>query len=166
MNSIYIKAIASKLQVKEWQVENCVTLFDDGATIPFISRYRKERTGGLDEVAVAEIKHWNDVFAEMDKRKETILETISQAGALTADLRKKIEDCVEARELEDLYLPFKPKRRTRATIAKEAGLEGNIYSNVAEAYKEAKQTASENDTIFIGGSTFIVADMLENISTD
>lgn len=123
MNSIYIKAIAAKLQVKEWQVENCVTLFDDGATIPFISRYRKERTGGLDDVAVAEIRHWADIYAEMEKRKATVLEAISQAGALTPELRSRIENCVETRELEDIYLPYKPKRRTRATAAKEAGLE-------------------------------------------
>ena len=123
MKEIYIKYIAQRLEVKDWQVENCVGLFEEGATIPFISRYRKERTGGLDEVAVAEIRHWNDVFAEMEKRKETILETISQAGALTDALRSSIVNCVESRELEDLYLPYKPKRRTRATIAKEAGLE-------------------------------------------
>ena len=109
--------------IQDWQVENCAGLFEEGATIPFISRYRKERTGGLDDVAVAEVKHWADVFAEMEKRKQTVLETIEQAGALTPDLRKVIENCVESRELEDLYLPFKPKRRTRATAAKEAGLE-------------------------------------------
>lgn len=123
MEKIYISYIAQRLQVKDWQVENCVSLFDDGATIPFISRYRKERTGGLDEVAVAEIRHWVDVFCEMEKRKATILQTIEAAGALTADLRSRIINCVESRELEDLYLPYKPKRRTRATIAKEAGLE-------------------------------------------
>ena len=123
MKSIYIKSISKKLGIKEWQVENCAGLFEEGATIPFISRYRKERTGGLDEVAIAEVRHWADVFAEMDKRKVTVLETIEQAGALTADLRKRIENCVESRELEDIYLPFKPKRRTRATVAKEAGLE-------------------------------------------
>ena len=123
MKPIYIKYIALHLEVREWQVENCVGLFEEGATIPFISRYRKERTGGLDEVAIAEVRHWADVFAEMDKRKVTVLETIEQAGALTADLRKRIENCVESRELEDIYLPFKPKRRTRATVAKEAGLE-------------------------------------------
>ena len=123
MIEIYIKAIAERLQVKEWQVENCVGLFEEGATIPFISRYRKERTGGLDEVAIAEIRHWADVFAEMEKRKETVLETIGQAGALTDELRSRIRNCVESRELEDIYLPYKPKRRTRATIAKEAGLE-------------------------------------------
>lgn len=123
MKQIYIKNIAHRVGVREWQVENCITLFDEGATIPFISRYRKERTGGLDEVAVAEIRHWNDVFTEMEKRKETVLETISQAGALTPELQTRIENCVEARELEDLYLPYRPKRRTRAVVAKEAGLE-------------------------------------------
>ena len=123
MKSIYTKKIASELGVREWQVENCVKLFEEGATIPFISRYRKERTGGLDEVAIAEIRHLTDVFSEMEKRKQTVMETISAAGALTDDLKKKIEDCVEGRELEDIYLPYKPKRRTRATIAKEAGLE-------------------------------------------
>ena len=123
MKQIYIDSIAERLGVKDWQVENCVKLFDEGATIPFISRYRKERTGGLDDVAVAEVRHWHDVFVEMDKRKETILETIGQVGALTPELRTRIERCVDTRELEDLYLPYRPKRRTRATAAKEAGLE-------------------------------------------
>lgn len=123
MKEIYIRSIAQKLDVKEWQVENCAKLFEEGATIPFISRYRKERTGGLDEVSVAEIRHWTEVFSEMEKRKNTVLETISQAGALTDELRLKVESCVDAHELEDLYLPFRPKRRTRATAAKEAGLE-------------------------------------------
>ena len=128
--------------MKDWQVENCASLFEEGATIPFISRYRKERTGGLDDVAVAEVRHWIDVFVEMDKRKETVLETISQAGAMTPELRKKIETCVESRELEDIYLPFKPKRRTRATAAKEAGLEPlaeKMYSvSVTDPVREAK----------------------------
>ena len=122
MKDIYVKAIAARLDVKEWQVENCVSLFEEGATIPFISRYRKERTGGLDDVAVAEIRHWADVYAEMEKRKSTVLEAISQAGALTAELQSVIERCTDSRELEDIYLPFKPKRRTRATAAREAGL--------------------------------------------
>ena len=123
MKNIYIKHIARLLEVKEWQVENCAKLFEEGATIPFVSRYRKERTGGLDEVAVAEIRHLTDVYAEMEKRKATVVETIGQAGGLTEELRMRIENSVEAREIEDLYLPFRPKRRTRATAAKEAGLE-------------------------------------------
>lgn len=123
MEQIYIKSISKRLQIKDWQVENCIALFEDGATIPFISRYRKERTGGLDEVAIAEIRHWADVFSEMEKRKVTVLENIEAAGALTEELKKKVQNCVESRELEDIYLPYKPKRRTRATVAKEAGLE-------------------------------------------
>ena len=109
MKNIYIKAIAARLEIKDWQVENCVSLFEEGATIPFVSRYRKERTGGLDEVAVAEIRHWNDVYAEMEKRKETVLETIARTGALTDALRSRIENTVDSRELEDIYLPFKSK---------------------------------------------------------
>ncbi len=123
MKNIYIDYIARAIGVKDWQVENSVHLFEEGNTIPFISRYRKEKTGGLDDVAVAEIKHWNDVFTEMEKRKEGILSTISEQGKLTDELRSKIENCVVASELEDLYLPYRPKRRTRATMAKEKGLE-------------------------------------------
>ena len=164
MKNIYIKHIAGRLEVKEWQVENCAALFEEGATIPFISRYRKERTGGLDEVAVAEIRHWTDVFAEMEKRKQTILETIEAAGALTPDLRRRIEDSVDAREIEDLYLPFKPKRRTRATIAKEAGLEplaDRMYQvATADPYAEAKKyindkVASADDAL--AGARDIIA---------
>ena len=123
MKEIYIRHIAGLLNLKDWQVENCADLFADGDTIPFISRYRKEKTGGLDDAEVAEVRHWVDVFAEMEKRKETILKTIAQAGSLTDELREKIENCVSSTELEDLYLPWRPKRRTRATVARELGLE-------------------------------------------
>ena len=123
MKEIYIRHIAGLLGLKDWQVENCAALFEEGDTIPFISRYRKEKTGGMDDVEVAEVRHWTDVFAEMEKRKETILKTVSEAGALTDALRAKIEACVSATELEDLYLPWRPKRRTRATVARELGLE-------------------------------------------
>ena len=123
MKQIYIDTIADRLGIKAWQVENCIALFDEGSTIPFISRYRKEKTGGLDDVEVSEIKHWNDVYSEMEKRKESILTTISSQGKLSDELREKIEKCVVSSELEDLYLPFRPKRRTRATVARENGLE-------------------------------------------
>ena len=158
--------------IKEWQVENCAGLFEEGATIPFISRYRKERTGGLDEVAVAEVKHWADVFAEMEKRKQTVLETIEQAGALTSDLRKRIEECVESRELEDIYLPFKPKRRTRATAAKEAGLEplaDKMYNvalvdSVLEARKYVgSKVASVEDAL--AGARDIIAERLSETAS-
>lgn len=123
MNSIYTKAIAEKLSLKPWQIENCICLFEDGNTIPFISRYRKEQTGGMDDSQVAEVKHWADVFVEMDKRKSTIIQAIEKAGKLSEELKKTIENSVDATELEDIYLPYKPKRRTKATIAKELGLE-------------------------------------------
>lgn len=172
MKDIYIKYIAERLEVKDWQVENCSKLFEEGATIPFISRYRKERTGGLDEVAVAEIRHWNDVFVEMEKRKATIIETIGQAGALTDDLRSQIENCVESRELEDLYLPFKPKRRTRATAAKEAGLEplaDKMYNVViADPAKEAvKYVGSKVDSVeaALAGARDIIAERLSETSS-
>ena len=172
MKNIYIKYIAGRLEVKEWQVENCATLFEEGATIPFISRYRKERTGGLDEVAVAEIRHWSDVFAEMEKRKQTILETISQAGALTDQLRLQIEDSVDAREIEDLYLPYKPKRRTRATVAKEAGLEplaDRMYQvAVADPSAEARKYISDKvETVddALAGARDIIAERLSETAS-
>lgn len=124
MKPLYIKAIADKLSLNKWQIENCVLLLEDGNTIPFISRYRKEQTGGMDDSQVAEVKHWADTFEDMEKRKSTIIQTIEKAGKLTEQLKKRIENSVDSTELEDLYLPFKPKRRTRATVAKELGLEG------------------------------------------
>ncbi len=123
MKAIYIKSIAQRLELEAWQVENCITMLEDGDTIPFISRYRKEKTGGLDDVQVAAVKHFAEGFEQMEKRKETILETIDSQEKLTPELKAKIENCLEASELEDLYLPYRPKRRTKATIAKEAGLE-------------------------------------------
>ena len=153
-------------------MENCAKLFEEGATIPFISRYRKERTGGLDEVAVAEIRHWNDVFVEMEKRKATIMETIDQAGALSAELRSKIENSVESRELEDLYLPFKPKRRTRATAAKEAGLEplADKMFDVAlvdPAKEAAKFVGSKVESVdaALAGARDIIAERLSETSS-
>ena len=147
MKDIYIRSVATRIGVREWQVENCIKLFEEGATIPFISRYRKERTGGLDEVAVAEIRHCADVFNEMDKRKSTIIETIASAGALTDELERRIEICVDSRELEDLYLPYKPKRRTRAVAAKEAGLEplaDRMYNvTIVDPLKEARKFVSD-----------------------
>ncbi len=123
MNKIYVDYIAGQLVVAAWQVENCVTLLEEGATVPFISRYRKERTGAMDEVKVAEVRHWFLHFGEMEKRKEAILSSIGEQGALTDELRSAIESEVDARALEDLYLPYRPKRRTRASVAKEKGLE-------------------------------------------
>lgn len=172
MKQIYIDSIAHRVGVKDWQVENCARLFEEGATIPFISRYRKERTGGLDEVAIAEIRHWADVFAEMEKRKETVLETIGQAGALTPELRMRIENCVESRELEDLYLPFKPKRRTRATAAKEAGLEPladrmydvSLTDPVPEARKYVNAKVADVEAALAGARDIIAERLSETAS--
>ncbi|MBQ5979117.1 MAG: RNA-binding transcriptional accessory protein [Bacteroidales bacterium] len=149
MKTIYIDCIARKLGVKDWQVENCIRLFEEGSTIPFISRYRKEKTGGLDDAAVAEVKHWNDVFSEMEKRKESILSTIDEQGKLTPDLRSRIENCLVSSELEDIYLPFRPKRRTRATVAKEKGLEplADKMWNVAVADPVAEARKYLNDQV-------------------
>lgn len=123
MDRRYIKSIADKLGIKEWQVEHTIELFEEGATVPFISRYRKERTGRLDEVQVVEIKfEWNR-FTELDKRKESVLRSIMEQERLTNELEEKINDCLDIYTLEDIYLPFKPKRRTKAAIAKEKGLE-------------------------------------------
>ena len=172
MKEIYIKSIAQKIGVREWQVENCVKLFDEGATIPFISRYRKERTGGLDEVAIAEIRHWADVYTEMDKRKSTILETIQQAGGLTKELENRIHTTVESRELEDLYLPFKPKRRTRASMAKEAGLEPLADKMYGVALADPVQEARKflNDKVesvddALAGARDIIAERLSETSS-
>ena len=123
MNKIYTDYIASQLGAAPWQVENCVDLLAEGATVPFISRYRKERTGSLDEVAVAEVKHWFEKFSELEKRKEAILASIEEQGKLTPELRSAIEGEVDAQTVEDLYLPYRPKRKTRASVAKERGLE-------------------------------------------
>ena len=123
MKELYIKYIATSLHIQNWQVENCVELFAEGCTIPFISRYRKERTGGMTDVEVAQVKHWADVFEEMEKRKTSILGTIEEQGKLTPELQKAIENCVSSSELEDLYLPYRPKRKTRATVAVAKGLE-------------------------------------------
>ena len=120
---IFNKMIASALNIAERQVENTLSLLNGGATIPFISRYRKEATGGLDEVQIGEIKERSDKLTEIAKRKETILKTIEEQGKLSADLKKRIDMCWDATELEDIYLPYKPKRKTRAEVARQKGLE-------------------------------------------
>ena len=121
--SIFAKLIAERLGLRERQVEGTLTLLDDGATIPFIARYRKERTGALDEVQIAAIAEQNDRLKELAKRKETITKTITEQEKMTPELEARIAACWDATELEDLYLPYKPKRRTRAQVAREQGLE-------------------------------------------
>lgn len=115
--------IATTLGIKEHQVEQTLHLFRNGATIPFISRYRKEATGGLDEVAINDIKENAEKLEELIKRKESIIAAIEKQGKLTTDLQHKIEECWDAGTLEDLYLPYKQKRNSRAEIARQKGLE-------------------------------------------
>ena len=120
---LFHKMISAALNISEKQVSNTLNLLKDGATIPFISRYRKEATGGLDEVQVENIKTQYDKLCEIVKRKETILTTINEQGKLTAELQKRIESTWDTTELEDIYLPYKPKRKTRAEAARQKGLE-------------------------------------------
>ncbi|MFV0536861.1 MAG: Tex family protein [Dysgonomonas sp.] len=118
-----ISLISSALNIRESQIGKTIELLDSGATIPFISRYRKEVTGGLDEVQIAAIKEHNDKLNELIKRRETILKSIEEQEKLTPELKTRIENCWNASELEDIYLPYKPKRQTRAEIARKKGLE-------------------------------------------
>ncbi len=123
MNKKYIAYLSSKMQLKNWQVEHCVQLLEEGSTVPFISRYRKEATGNLNEVEIAEIKHFQLLFEELEKRKAAVLKSIKEQQKLTPELEKEIEECVQMQQLEDIYLPYRPKRKTRASIAKERGFE-------------------------------------------
>jgi uncharacterized protein len=118
-----IALVARKLGLQEWQVENTIRLMDGGATIPFISRYRKEMTGSLDEVKLMHIKEEYDRLKELDARKEAVIKSIEEQEKMTPELRQKIDAAATMAELEDIYLPYRPKRRTRATIAREKGLE-------------------------------------------
>ena len=104
MKELYIKHMASTLEVAPWQVENTVRMMEEGDTVPFISRYRKERTGGLDDALIATIKHLTGVFGELEKRKSAVLETIESLGKLTDALKAEIENCIDPARLEDLYL--------------------------------------------------------------
>lgn len=123
MENKYINKISIKLQLSEKQVVNTLQLFEEGATIPFISRYRKERTGNLDELQISDIKSLQEKYTEVEKRRESILNAIEKTGKLTNELRGRILKAQEMNDLEDLYLPYKQKRKTRAVKAKEKGLE-------------------------------------------
>lgn len=121
--NIYADIIAARLALPQHKVANTLALLQEGCTIPFISRYRKEKTGGLDEVQIADISEWNEKLTELSKRKETICKTINELGKMTDALQQRIDQCWESNELEDIYLPYKPKRRTKAQMAREMGLE-------------------------------------------
>lgn len=152
--SIIHALISTSLSIPLKPIENCIQLLEEGATIPFISRYRKEATGGLDEVQIAQVKSLHEKYKELEKRKEFILKSIEEQEKLTPELKTTIEECWDATELEDLYLPFKPKRQTRAEMARKKGLEplagwlmaqhrGPVEPKVAEFVKEEVVTADE-----------------------
>src|ERR1700760_3448709 len=123
MEPVYIQKIAEKLNFSLKQVNNIFGLQAEGATIPFMARYRKEATGNMDEVQINDVVEQIKYFSELDKRKETVLKTIEGLGKLSPELKGRIDNCYDATELEDIYLPYKPKRKTRATTAIEKGLE-------------------------------------------
>lgn len=144
-----IDIISRETGISDGQIRNTIELLSQGATIPFISRYRKEVTGSLDEVQIATIKERNDKLLELEARRETILKTIEEQGQLTDELKARIQTIWDANELEDIYLPYKPKRKTRATKAKELGLEplAGILFKQNERDPEGRATAFLNDVV-------------------
>lgn len=163
----YTKHIAQTLNLSEKNVDATLTLLNDGCTIPFIARYRKERTGNLDEVQITRIAEMNDRLTETDKRKETILKTISEQGKLTEELENKIVNCWDNSVLEDLYLPFKPKRRTKAQIAREQGLEPlatlllmQREQNPMAASKRFVKDDVQDEAAALQGAKDIIAEMV------
>ncbi|MBQ2493381.1 MAG: RNA-binding transcriptional accessory protein, partial [Bacteroidales bacterium] len=171
MNALYVNFIAEKLGVKPWRVENCIQLLEEGATVPFISRYRKEATGTMTDVEVAETNFHYQRFLELDKRKEAVIKSIDEQQKLTPELQKMIEDCVESQRLEDIYLPFRPKRRTRASVAKEKGLEPlaekmlslNVENILKEAEKFVKEGVPTAEDALSGARDIIAEQISENI---
>ena len=163
----YTKHIAQTLNLSEKNVDATLTLLNDGCTIPFIARYRKERTRNLDEVQITRIAEMNDRLMETDKRKETILKTISEQGKLTEELENKIVNCWDNSVLEDLYLPFKPKRRTKAQIAREQGLEPlatlllmQREQNPMAASKRFVKDDVQDEAAALQGAKDIIAEMV------
>lgn len=134
--------IAKQLGLREKQVESTINLLAQGATIPFISRYRKEATGGLNEVQVAQVKEQNDKLTELIHRRDYILQTIEEQGKLTDDLKKRISECWDATQLDDMYLPFKPKRKTKAEVARKKGLEPLAITLLTQPYKNPEEVAA------------------------
>jgi uncharacterized protein len=157
MDARYLSVIARKLSLTGKQVNNVYELQAEGATVPFMARYRKEATGNLDEVAITQIVEEIAYFTELEKRKETVLKTIEAAGKLTPELSKRIEECVNATELEDIYLPYKPKRKTRASQAIEKGLEP-----LADwLMKQESQDPQEQAAAFVKGEVKDIKEALQ-----
>ena len=169
----YANIIATSLELNLTKVTNTLALLDEGCTIPFISRYRKEKTGGLDEVQIANISQWKDKLTELAKRKETICKTIEDLGKLTPELKSRIDNTWDSTTLEDIYLPYKPKRRTRAQVARQQGLEPLAQTillqrepnpqNVARAY--VKGDVKDVEAAIKGAQDIIAETVSENEQT-
>ena len=156
--NVFAKLIATALNLQERAVANTLSLLEEGCTIPFISRYRKERTGGLDEVQIAAISDRFEKLKEIQKRKETVTKTITDLEKMTPELQQRIEACWDATELEDIYLPYKPKRRTRAQVAREQGLEPLAQILLAQRERDPHHAAER----FVCGDAIITpADALK-----
>jgi uncharacterized protein len=160
-----IVVVAKKLGLHEWQVENTIRLMDGGATIPFISRYRKEMTGSLDEVQLMHIKDEYERLKDLDARREAVIKSIEEQEKMTPELRQKIDAAITMSELEDIYLPYRPKRRTRATIAREKGLEPLAVAVMEQKLDDPSHKAEEflNDDVksvaeAIAGASDIIAE--------
>lgn len=149
--------IAAAMKLPVHRIDNTLKLLEGGATIPFISRYRKEATGGLDEVQIDEIKNRHDKLCEVAKRKETILSTIEEQGKLTDELRQRIKNSWDSTEIEDIYLPFKPKRKTRAEAARQKGLEPLATIIMMQRERNLKARAQQ----FVKGEVKDVEDALK-----
>ncbi|MBC34959.1 MAG: RNA-binding transcriptional accessory protein [Bacteroidetes bacterium] len=168
----YNNQIASELGLRPVQVMNTVNLLSEGATIPFISRYRKEMTQSLDEVQITNIRDRHEQLVELDKRRQSILDSIEEQGKLTDELKAKIEAATKMSELEDLYLPYKPKRKTKATVAREKGLEplaeqimeqGNIdVEHLAETFINDEKDVKSLDDALQGARDIIAEWVNEN----
>lgn len=163
----FISLISSTLQLSEKQIRNTILLLNEGATIPFISRYRKELTEGMDEVQIGDTKEQYDKLCELSKRKLAVLKSIDEQGKLTNELKDRIDNCWNITELEDIYLPFKPKRRTRAEIAREKGLEPlaklimkQQSNNVIELAKPYINENVENAEEALSGARDIIAEWI------
>lgn len=153
----YLQKIAAALNISLKQVGSINDLHTEGSTIPFIARYRKEATGNLDEVVIGNVIEQVKYFTELDKRKETVIKTIEEAGKLTPELKQRIENCVVATELEDIYLPYKPKRKTKATVAIEKGLEPLATLLFTQSAVNIEEEAAK----YITGQVKDIADALQ-----
>ena len=138
---MYSARISSELNIAAWQADKVIKLFDDGATVPFIARYRKEMTGSLDEEVITQVRDRLHQLKDLDKRREAILASLMQQGVLTKELEQQVNQASVMAELEDIYLPYRPKRKTRATIAKSKGLEPLARMIMAQNPMDVNQKA-------------------------